>query len=40
MTAAQRKKLQAELKAINEQIAGLNRKKSHLEMLLSRKGKR
>lgn len=36
MTALQRKKLQAELKAIKEQIAALNRKKSQLEMLLSR----
>jgi hypothetical protein len=36
MTASQRKKLQAELKAIKEQIAALNRKKSQLEMLLSK----
>jgi hypothetical protein len=43
MTTEQRKKMQAELVALNKKIAaleallnGYNRKKSHIEMLLAR----
>lgn len=36
LSSSERRKLEAELKSIKDQIAALNRKKSQLEMLLAR----